>query len=76
MHPITYSLIINIVAIVAILTAAITLDAGPVETGLLLVVMVLIQTHAMQRFETARHEAEDDSEEGQPIGFLTDLDAR
>lgn len=71
MQPITYSFLINVVSI-----AAASVLAWHFGEPLLLVLAVILQTHALERF-TARQD-DDDSEDypDQPMGFSADLNKK
>jgi hypothetical protein len=68
MQPIHYSLILNVLALVAGTFLAV-IFAQP----LLLVVAIILQHHMAARFESSRHD--DDEDEDEPaIGFLANVD--
>lgn len=69
MHPITYSLIINLVA----LLGAVALAFHFAAPWLILVVIVL-QTHAIQRFDESSQRGYEDEDESKPIGFTAQID--
>lgn len=69
MQPIHYSLIVNLA--VLIVTG---LLSWQFSQPLLVVVGLMLMQHEMARF--AEKVAEDEDDEGKPIGFLSDLDAR
>jgi len=66
-HPIEYSLILNIVTLVVCGILAWTF-AQP----WLIIVAVVLQTHAIQRFGRESDENDED-DESQPMGFTADV---
>lgn len=75
MHPITYSLIMNLAAL--LILAGVGIYTRYDGTLLLIVVAILIQTHALQRFSRgAEAEGDDDDDDEPAIGFLAEVDKK
>lgn len=70
MQPITYSLVVNLAALIAVTFLA----AWFAQPWLVLavIIVVVLQTHALQRFSDNDHD-DDDDDEGKPMGFLADV---
>lgn len=75
MHPITYSLILNLTSL--LLIAGLGAYMGYEGTPLLMILAVMIQTHALQRFTQGGDGDDEPGDDDEPaMGFLADVDKK
>lgn len=67
MHPISYSLVLNILTLLVTGFLALAFN-----TPWLVLIAMLTQTHAIERFRPESKD-EDDEDEPQPMGFTADV---